>query len=113
VTSHDKEKPSHITSDARDRDKIRKRLTCIAPLDPYSHPVDLVNVVAGRIAPEMVNVHDAVEIGNGQLVSFEKSWPDGFTLLYKLVLAMAVKRKVEKYENNHVHDINLICVRVL
>jgi len=29
----------------------------------------------------MVNAHDAVDIGNGQLVSFEKSWPDGWTLI--------------------------------
>jgi len=34
VTSHEKEKPSRITSDPKDSDKIRKRLTCIVPLDP-------------------------------------------------------------------------------
>ena len=39
--SHEKEKPSRITFDAKDRDKIRKRLTCIAPLDLYGHPPDL------------------------------------------------------------------------
>jgi len=41
----------------------------------------------------MVNEHDAVNIGSGQLVSFENSWPDGFILLSKLLLTMAVKRK--------------------
>jgi len=61
VTSHEKEKPSRITSDAKDWDKIRKRLTCIAPPDPYSHPA----------SPEMVNAHDPVDIENGQLGSFE------------------------------------------
>jgi len=70
-----------MTSDAKDRDKIRKRLTCIAPLDLYSHPADLVNVVTGLISPEVVNAHDAVDIGNGQLVSFEKGWPGGFKVL--------------------------------
>jgi len=65
VTSHEKEKPSHITSHAKDRGKIRKRLTCIAPLDPYSHPAGLVSVVTGLISPEMVNAHDAVDKGNG------------------------------------------------
>jgi len=30
-----------------------------------------LNVVTDRIAPENVNVHDAVNIGNGQLVSFQ------------------------------------------
>jgi len=113
VTSHEKEKPSHITSDAKDRDKIRKRLICIAPMDPHSHPPDLGNVVTGLISPELVDAHDTVDIGNGQLVSFEKSWPDGFALLSKLVLTMTVKRKVAKLGNNNVHDTNLIYSGVL
>jgi len=75
VTGHEKEKPSRITSNTKDRDKIRNRLTCIAPLHPYSHPAGLVNVVAGLISSEMVNAHDAVDIGNGRLVSFEKACP--------------------------------------
>ena len=80
VVSLEKDKPSRITSDAKDRDKLRKRLTCIAPLDPYSHPADLGNVGTGLISPEMVNAYDAVDIGNGQLVSFEQSMTD--LLLY-------------------------------
>ena len=79
VKSHEKEKPSRITSDANDRDKIREK--CLTCIDPYSHPANLVNVVTGLISPEMVNAHDAVDIGNGQLVSFEKSWSDGFSAL--------------------------------
>ena len=55
-----------------------------------------------------MNAHDAVDIGNGQLVSFEKSWPDRFTLLSKLVLTIAVKRKIAKLGNNNVHDTNVI-----
>jgi len=102
VTNHEKEKPSRITSNTKDRDKIRKRLTCISPL--HSHPADLVNVVTGLISPETVNAHDAVDIGNGQLVSFEKSLPDALTLLSNLVLTLAVKRKVAKFVNNNVDD---------
>jgi len=75
------------------RDKIRKRLNCIVPVDPDSHPTDFVNVVTGVISPEMVNAHDAVSIGSGQPVSFEKSWPDGFALLSKLLLNMAGNSK--------------------
>jgi len=45
-------------------------------------------------------------------VSFEKSLPDEFTLLSKLVLTMTVKRKVTKLGNNNVHDTNLIYSRV-
>ena len=74
MTSHKEEKPSRIISDAKDRDKIQEKLlTCIDPLDPTGHPAGLINVVTGRIAPETVNAHDAVDIGNGQLASFEKS----------------------------------------
>jgi len=60
-----------------------------------------------------LNTHDAVDIGNRQLVSFEKSWPDGVTLLSKWVLTMAVKRKVAKLGNNNVHDANMIYPQVL
>lgn len=115
VTSHKEEKPSRITSDAKDRDKIRdKLLSCIDPLDPTDHPASLINVVTGRIAPETVNAHDAVDIGNGQLVSFEKSWPSGFNAsLSKLVVTMAVKRKAVKVGNKNLYDTNLIYSRVL
>jgi hypothetical protein len=79
VTTHKEEKPARVTTDAKDRDKIRdKLLTCIDPLDPASHPAGFINVVTGRIAPETVNIHNAVDIGKGQLVSFEHSWPGGF-----------------------------------
>jgi len=62
MTSRKKEKPSRITSNAKDRDKRRdKLLACIAPLYPYGHPADLVNVVTGRIAPETVNAHDELD----------------------------------------------------
>jgi len=73
VTSHEKEQPSRITSYAKDRSKIQKCLTCIAPLDPYSHPADLSNVGTGLISPEMVNAHDTMDIGNRQVVSIEHS----------------------------------------
>ena len=44
VMSHKEEKPSRITSDAKDRDKIREKLlTCIDPLDPTGHPAGLIN----------------------------------------------------------------------
>jgi len=44
VTRHENEKPSHVTLDPNLR---VKPLICILPLDPYSHPADLVNVVTG------------------------------------------------------------------
>jgi len=51
VTSHEKKKPSRITSDAKDRDKIRKRLTCVAPLDPYNYEIHVEDEAAGGCVP--------------------------------------------------------------
>ena len=55
MTSHDKE--SHHAS-------LQMQKICIAPLDANSHVADLVNDVTGLISPEIVNAHDAVDIGN-------------------------------------------------
>jgi len=64
MTSREKEKPSRLTSNAKDRDKIRdKLLTYIAPLDPYSYPADLGNVITGLIAFKTVYAHVAVNTG--------------------------------------------------
>ena len=46
-----KKKPSRSTSVAKDRDKIRKRLTCIAPLDPYNYEIHVEDEAAGGCVP--------------------------------------------------------------
>jgi len=46
-----KKKPSRITSDAKDGHKIRKRLTYIAPLDPYSYEIHAEDEAAGDFVP--------------------------------------------------------------
>ena len=38
----------------------------------------LVNIVSGRICPDEVNVHDAVDLGKAQMEEYEASWPEGF-----------------------------------
>jgi hypothetical protein len=45
---------------------------------PEEHPVQLVNIVTGRINPETVSVDDALAIGTLQRQEFESSWPEGF-----------------------------------
>ena len=60
-----------------------------------------------------MNAHDAVDTGNGQLASFEKSWPGGFNASLSMVVTMAVKRKSVKVGNNNVYDMSLIYSRVL
>jgi len=77
----------------------------------HSYPADLVNVVTGRIAPETVNTHDAVDIGNEQLISFEKSRSDGFCALF--YPSWYWPRQVANFGKNNVHDTNLIYSRVL
>jgi len=77
----------------------------------HSYPADLVNVVTGRIAPETVNTHDAVDIGNEQLISFEKSRPDGFCALF--YPSWYWPRQVANFGKNNVHDTNLIYSQVL
>ena len=43
------------------------------PWIQYSHPADLRNVVTGLISPEIVNAHDAMNIGNGQLALLKRA----------------------------------------
>ncbi len=45
----------------------------IDPLDPSKHPSgQLLNIVTGRIAPESVNVDQALELGTNQMKEFEE-----------------------------------------
>ena len=78
--SHKEEANSRIKKDMADRLSLRETLKgCIDPLDPDTHPNgQLINICTGLIAPEHVNVWDAVAIGTKQMEEFEKSWPDGF-----------------------------------
>ena len=51
-------------SDVVDRDKLCKRLTtCIDPLQPVNHPNRIVNIVTGRLSPDVVNVDTSVSTG--------------------------------------------------
>ena len=46
VTKHKEEFESRIKSDANDRKNIRNMLkTCVDPLDPMGHPVEIFNIV--------------------------------------------------------------------
>ena len=49
-------------------EKLRKRLpTCIDPLQPENHPNGLVNIVTGRLPPDVVNVDTSVSTGLKQM----------------------------------------------
>ena len=81
VRIYKEEKPSRIASDVKDRHKMRDKLfPYIDLLDQTDHPVGLIDVVTGWIAPKTINTHDAEDIENDQLKSIEKSWPIGFNV---------------------------------
>ena len=61
VTLLKEEMPARKQADAVDREKLRKRLTtCIDHLQPEYHPNGLVNIVTGRLSPDVVNVDTSV-----------------------------------------------------
>ena len=42
-------------------------MLCIDPLNPSSHPFNIVNIVSGKIAVDAVDAQDAVSIGTEAL----------------------------------------------
>ena len=64
-------------------------------MDPTDHPDEIVNIVAGRIAPSSVNVDKSVEIGKKQMVSFEEGWPRGFKIpIPKQIVALNIAKNM-------------------
>jgi len=114
VMTHKEEKPSRIRSDSQDRQNIQEKLkTCIYRLDPADHPIGFVNIVTGRVEPDIVNAVKSVEIGRAQMNVYQQSWPSGFNdTLSKKVVTMSVTRKALKVETP-VIDTNIIYCRVL
>ena len=115
VTHHKEEMPGRMLTDAKDREKLRTKLsTSIDPLQPSSHPDGLVNVVTGRIAPAKVNAPFALEIGQAQMQEFENSWPKGFhDVIPRKVIIMAMTKKHIKADETPVYDTELIYTRVM
>ena len=79
-TFHKEEMPARIKSDAKDREKVRRKLEqCIHPLDTKNQPKELVNVASGYINNDVsINVEEAVSIGCKQLRCFIEKLPQGF-----------------------------------
>ena len=79
--THNEESKSIMQADAADRKIIREKLEqCINPLviNSETDSQQLVNIVSGRVAPAIVNVDNAVDIGTKQMEVAEKTWPVGF-----------------------------------
>ena len=71
--THEEETTARIRSDAKDRESIRIKLElCIDPLNPSSHPSNIVNIVSGKVADDAVNAQDAVSIGTEAMKEHER-----------------------------------------
>jgi hypothetical protein len=113
--THKEETNARIASDGIDRESIRKRLDlCIDPLEPASHPPNVVNIVSGQVADNTVNVQDAVAIGKKTMKEFEKGWPEGFrNPIPKKVKTVADSKKHIKVGSKKVFDTSVIYSRVI
>ena len=114
-TDHKEESASRIHQDECDRRLLRTALeSCIDPLDPDSHAAGcLLNIYSGQLAQPNVNVDKALEIGAGQLIKFEASWPEGFhNPLSCEVVTFAAKKKRLKIDEGIAIEPEAIYARV-
>ena len=115
ITSHKEELESRIKYDENDRQVIIKKLKLsIDPLNTAGQASALVNMVSGRICPDEVNVHDAVDLGQAEMEEFEASWPEGFHQpLKKIVHPMKECKKTTRTDTAEQFDLGLIFARAL
>ena len=77
------------------------------------HPKQIVNVANGTLGVSQVNVDQAVSIGHGQLLEFEKELPNGFwKSIERKIKTMATSRKGIAIGSKVVYDTELIFSRV-
>ena len=114
-THHKEETKGRLKSDAEDRNKIRIKLnSCIDPLNPDGHPLELINIVSGKIADSKVNVENAVEIGKNIQSEFVKSLPEGYHKpINRQVVTMSTKRKSIAVNAKKTQDESVIFSRAL
>ena len=114
-TTHKEEMSGRIASDANDRGDIQQKLEmCIDPFNSDNHPDGIVNIVTGRIAPDIVNVDNSVAMGKEQMKQFDTGWPATFyEPLSNKVVTMSVTKKRVKLGSADCFDTNLIYSRVM
>ena len=91
VTHHKKDMSTRKKFDAKEGESLRERFQSYNdPLNPSSHPTDIVNIVSGHVASESVDVDNSVAIGKKQMKLYEATWSDGFYhAVAKKVVTMA------------------------
>ena len=87
---------------------------CIDPLNPSSHPSNIVNIVSGKVADDAVNAQDAVSIGTEAMKEHERQWPDGFrNTISKKGKTIADGKKFVSVGTEKVYDTTVIYSRVI
>lgn len=110
---HKEEGDQRRKLDVDDRERIA------AVLAKHSHPLVvesevLYNIVNGQVAPEEVNVADAVAIGEGMLKAFHNSLPAGFhAKITSRVKTMEILKRGIKIGNKTIFDLEAIFIRLL
>ena len=103
-----------IEAVAKDRQTIvDKRATCIDAENPDDNPSSLLNIVAGMLATESVNVDEAVAFGERPRKAYEGRLPYEFYSATKKVVTMVVGNKSVKLGSDFIFDTELISSRTI
>ena len=75
--THKEEGTNRKKLDREDRNKLLDQVQKY--FNPLLDPLDkLVNIVNGKVAPNHINVHEALKIGTLQMQEFQEKLPNGF-----------------------------------
>ena len=114
TSGHKEESENRRKLDAADRNKI------IQELKNHSNPLTadpddrLANIINGRIAPEDVNVDNALAIGSAMLCKFMAHLPSGFhSPINKKVVTMESMKKKVNIEDASTYDMEKLYARLL
>ena len=79
MKTHKEEKDGRMKADLINEVKLQNFLeTCLHPLNCLNHPEStLSNIYTGQLSGIKINVNKSFEIGTKQIVSFQRSLPDG------------------------------------
>ena len=111
--THKEEGEGRRKLDEADRQKIGTEL------DKYSHPINeqhpgIYNICNGQVAPDTVNVQDALAIGTEQSKQFSASLSSAFHATIKNnVTSMEAMRKAVHVKGKTVYDIETLFSRLL
>ena len=117
MTTHKEEKDGRMKADLIDKVKLQNFLeTCLHPLNCSNHPEStLCNIYTGQLSGIKVNVNKSVEIGTKQMVSFQRSLPDGFrsTIKKEVVTMKETGKSGTRNKTIEVYNTEIIFSRVI